>query len=136
MDELIRGLSQSLAHAGPEWAVATVLMLIFAAKGVPIIEKMADARVRVEEERESRKAEESARRDESERERSRLEGRWLEQYEHAVQVQEQTNAVMAQQTAQMELLNATLNDSKDRSRSMAAQVDDIHRATVGKGGSR
>ncbi len=85
----------------------------------------------MELDREKRKAQESVERAERERDNSRLQGRWLEQYEHATQVQEQTNAVMHEVSAEMNVLNATLSDSKQRSREMAAEMHEMHEHLLG-----
>ena len=99
-------------------------------KLVPLYASHEDKRLDIEREREARKAKDAERRDVYERDRAKLEGRWLEQYERATTVQEQTNAVMGDVAAQMTVLNATLADSKTRSREMASEVHEIHAATV------
>lgn len=125
MEEIVLALAQSVAHAGPEWAFAIAAIVAIAYKGIPIVEEVTRSHIELEHAREERKAGESRRRDEFERERSKLEGRWLEQYEHATHVQEQTNAVMDGVEAQMATLNATLAESKDRSRDMSHKVDEL-----------
>lgn len=133
MDDLMAAIGASLAHAGPEYilALGTIAVAAWvAAKAMPLYADNRDKRLDIEAAREQRKAEESARMDERDRERAKLEGRWLEQYEHATQVQQQTNAVMAVVEAQMTTLNATLSDSKDRSRDMAKEMHEVHQVIV------
>ena len=133
MDEFLSALGQSLAHAGPEYVTALGMVAVVAwvaSKAMPLYASHQAKRLEIEQARETRKADEAARQDERDRERAKLEGRWLEQYEHATQVQAQTNAVMAGVEAQMTTLNATLADSKDRSRSMADEVHEVHAAVV------
>ena len=145
MDEIARGIGTSLAHAGPEWGllIFAIAAGIWAAKNVwlPYIdrrqsmaEKEAESRMALAVERERRKAQESADRVERDREMTRMQGQWLEQYDRANRAQEQSNVVTEGIRAEMQLLNAALADSKDNSRKMsdkldavAAEVHDMHR---------
>ena len=97
-------------------------------------EKEAESRMALAVERERRKAQESADRVERDREMTRMQGQWLEQYDRANRAQEQSNVVTEGIRAEMQLLNAALADSKDNSRKMsdkldavAAEVHDMHR---------
>lgn len=129
MDEFLDAIAQSLAHAGPEYVTALGLVAIGAwvvARALPLYAGYQDKRLGIEQQREDRKAAEEASREQRDRERSEMEGRWLTQYEHATHVQEQTNAVMEGVRAQMDTLNATLQDSKQRSSEMAREVREIH----------
>lgn len=133
MDDFLNALGQSLAHAGPEYVTALGLVAIGAwvvAKALLLYASHQDKRLGLEEQREKRKAAEERSREQRDRERSEMEGRWLTQYERATQVQEQTNAVMEGVRAQMDTLNTTLNDSKKRSSEMAREVNEIHRAVI------
>jgi hypothetical protein len=130
MDAIAEGLGQSLAHAGPEWALLALVALLAFWKGVPMAEKVAERAHEREVRREERKDREGANRAEFERRSAELQGRWLSQYEHATDVQEQTNAVMAGVQAEMATLNATLAESKDRSREMAGEVHEMHQHLV------
>lgn len=126
MDEILRALAESLAHAGPEWAFALGVVAILAGvavKGLPVLADYKKGLLSIEERRESRKAEEARMRDEHDREMAQLNGKWLI-------VSEQSAKAMEGMTAQMQVLNTTLQDSKDRSRDMARQVADIHEAVV------
>lgn len=129
MDEFLDAIAQSLAHAGPEYITALGLVAIGAwvvSKALPLYASHQDKRLGIEQQRERRKADEERSREQRDRERSEMEGRWLTQYEHATHVQEQTNAVMEGVRAQMDTLNATLQDSKQRSSEMAREVREIH----------
>ena len=129
MDEFLDAIAQSLAHAGPEYVTALGLVAIGAwvvARALPLYAGHQDKRLGIEQQREDRKAAEEASREQRDRERSEMEGRWLTQYEHATHVQEQTNAVMEGVRAQMDTLNATLQDSKQRSSERAREVREIH----------
>ena len=133
MDDFMASLGQSLAHAGPEYVTALGLVAIGAwvvSKALPLYAGHQDKRLGLEEQRERRKAAEERSREQRDRERSEMEGRWLTQYEHATQVQEQTNAVMEGVRAQMDTLNTTLQDSKKRSSEMAREVKEIHNAVI------
>lgn len=135
MDELLASFGQSLSHAGPEYVVSLGIVAIaawVASKAMPLWADHQNKKLEIEQNREKRKADESTRQDERERERSVLEGRWLEQYEHATDVQKQTNAVLGGVEAQMATLNVTLADSKERSRDMAKEMHDVHQVIVGK----
>lgn len=141
MDGMLDALAGSLENSGPEWTLAIFVMVLAVAKVLPAWQAHAEARmdmarakqdaeIAIERERERRNADDAdrlARRDE---ERSLAEGRWLEQYERATAVQEQANAVMSGIEAQMATLNQTLRESREGSRRMAVQVDDIHHAVV------
>ena len=122
----MRGLGQSFAHAGPEWATVALIAAFAVWKGVPLAEKLVEQHGKNEAIREQRKDRESRDRAEFERKSTELQGRWLAQYEHATDVQEQTNAVMEGVQAQMTTLNAILSESKDRSRTMAGEVHEMH----------
>lgn len=133
MDEFLDAIAQSLAHAGPEYVTALGLVAIAAwvvAKALPLYAGHQDKRLGIEEQREERKAAEERSREQRDRERSEMEGRWLTQYEHATHVQEQTNAVIEGVRAQMNTLNLTLQDSKQRSSEMAREVREIHEAVI------
>ena len=133
MDDFLSAMGQSLAHAGPEYVTALGLVAIGAwvvSKALPLYAGHQDKRLGLEEQRERRKAAEERSREQRDRERSEMEGRWLTQYEHATQVQEQTNAVMEGVRAQMDTLNTTLQDSKKRSSEMARGVKEIHNAVI------
>ena len=80
----------------------------------------------LERSREQRKVDDAKRLDQRDQERSRAEGRWLELADHQQKLQEQTNLVIEGMRAQMEVNNALLAESKDRSRHMARQVDEMH----------
>ena len=135
MDELLASFGQSLAHAGPGYVVSLGVIAIaawIASKALPFWSEYQSKKLEIDQAREKRKADESARQDERERERAVLEGRWLEQYEHATEVQKQTNAVLGGVEAQIATLNVTLADSKERSRNMAKEMHDVHRVIIGK----
>ena len=135
MDEFLDAIAQSLAHAGPEYVTALGLVAIGAwvvAKALPLYASHQDKRLGIEQQREQRKAAEEASREQRDRERSEMEGRWLTQYEYATHVQEQTNAVMEGVRAQMNTLNVTLQDSKSRSADMAREVREIHEVVTNR----
>lgn len=123
MDELMLALADSLAHAGPEWVLALGALALFGLKVVPILDQDRKSARELEARREERKAEESKRREEHDREMVELNGRWLV-------VSEQSAEAMRAMSAQMEVLNTTLNDSKEQSRSMGREVHEIHAAVV------
>lgn len=133
MDAFLDAVAQSLANAGPEYVTALGLVAIGAwvvSKALPLYSTHQDKRLGIEQQREKRKADEERSREQRDRERSEMEGRWLTQYEHATHVQEQTNAVMEGVRAQMNTLNVTLQDSKERSADMAREVREIHEAVI------
>lgn len=123
MDELMLALAESLAHAGPEWVLALGALALFGLKVVPILDRDRSAARNIELRREERKAEESRLREEHDRKMVDLNGRWLV-------VSEQSAEAMRAMSAQMEVLNTTLQDSKEQSRSMGREVHEIHAAVV------
>lgn len=129
MDELLKALATSLAHAGPEWAFALGAVSIgagVAVKAIPVFSHYKEGQLELEAKREERKCEEARRRDDHDREMEKLNGQWLV-------VSEQSAKAMEAMGAQMQVLNATLSDSKERSREMGRQINDIHEAVVPRG---
>lgn len=139
MDELLRAFSQSLATEGDAYVLTIGLIAILAwvaAKIVPYVSRYVNKRLEIEEAKEKRSESEVKNREQRDRERSSSEGRWLEQYEQATRVQEQTNTVIASIKEQMEALNntnkilvKTLDSSKERSEEMSKKVDQIYNNT-------
>lgn len=125
MDELLLALARSLENAGPEWVLALGALGCVAGKVIPIVEADRKAVRDIEAIREQRKVEESARREEHDREMVELNGKWLV-------VSEQSAKAMEAMSEQMQVLNATLQDSKENSRVLGRKVDEIHDAVVPK----
>lgn len=129
MDALLEALATSLANSGPEYTLALGVIAIGAwasSKVLPVWQSLKMEQLELEKERERRKAEDTRRLDQRDQERSKTEGRWLEQNERSMKLQEETNAAISAMRAALEMNNALLGDSKDRSRHMAMQVDEIH----------
>lgn len=126
MDELMKALAQSIAHAGPEWAALIIVAVLIVTQVVPALKEYKTSRLDLERSREQRKVDDAKRLDQRDQERSRAEGRWLELADHQQKLQEQTNLVIEGMRTQMEVNNALLAESKDRSRHMARQVDEMH----------
>lgn len=129
MDALLEALATSLAHSGPEYTLALGAIAIGAwvsSKVLPVWQSLKVEQLELEKERESRKASDMRRLDQRDQERSKTEGRWLEQNERSMKLQEETNAAINAMKAALEMNNALLGESKDRSRHMAMQVDEIH----------
>lgn len=141
MDELLTALAQSIAHAGPEWAALILAFGLFVLKVLPMLKDRDDKRLamaaerqaaelELARERELRKAEDARRLDQRDKERSQNEGRWLEQGERSLRLQDETNAAINGMRAAMETNNALLNESRERSRHLAEQMDEVHGAIV------
>lgn len=129
MDALLEALATSLANSGPEYTLALGVIAIGAwasSKVLPVWQSLKMEQLELDKERERRKAEDTRRLDQRDQERSKTEGRWLEQNERSMKLQEETNAAINAMKAALEMNNALLGDSKDRSRHMAMQVDEIH----------
>ena len=137
MDELIGALAQSLAHAGPEWATVIIVTILGVTQVLPAMKERDERRMAMERERqtvalelerarEKRKAEDARRLDQRDQERSKAEGRWLELGERSLRLQDETNAAIDGMRSAMEMNNALLSESKERSRHMAQQVDEMH----------
>lgn len=129
MDALLEALATSLAHSGPEYTLALGAIAIGAwvsSKVLPVWQSLKMEQLELEKERESRKASDMRRLDQRDQERSKTEGRWLEQNERSMKLQEETNAAINAMKTALEMNNALLGESKDRSRHMALQVDEIH----------
>ena len=141
MDELIGAMSESFASAGPEWATVIIVTWLVVTQVLPAWKerderRMAMARekqaaeMELERAREKRKAEDARRLDQRDKERSQNEGRWLEQGERSLRLQDETNAAINGMRAAMETNNALLNESRERSRHLAEQMDEVHGAIV------
>lgn len=129
MDALLEALATSLANSGPEYTLALGVIAIGAwvsSKVLPVWQSLKMEQLELDRERERRKAEDTRRLDQRDQERSKTEGRWLEQNERSMKLQEETNAAINAMKAALEMNNALLGDSKERSRHMALQVDEIH----------
>ena len=141
----------TFAAFGPEWLLAgtiAFLLALIVIKAIPaweksrqkkleIMETESKARIDLEQKREQRKSDEEAAREQRDRERSTMEGRWIEQNERFIHATEQTNTMIKELSQQLALSNEQLSSSKDRSAEMhkqvdrmADQVDDIHRHIV------
>ena len=126
MDELMGALAQSIAHAGPEWATVIIVTVLGVTQVLPAWKERDERRMAMERERQARKAEDAKRLDQRDKERSQNEGRWLEQGERSLRLQDETNAAIDGMRSAMEMNNALLSESKERSRHMAQQVDEMH----------
>lgn len=116
LDELSAALATSLADAGPLYVLAFGTLVLFVWQVWPRIVEWVGRREDREDKRETRTAE-------HEREMAELNGKWLV-------VSEQSAKAMDAMTSQMEVLNATLQDSKARSRDMSHKVDEIHAIVI------
>lgn len=140
MDELLKGLSISIAEAGPGYVMVFGLLVVFVSKMWPDIMKFVSERDKrtfeLESKREARKVEEGNRRLDFEKKSVELQGRWLEQYEHATKVQEQTNSIISEVQLQLSIQNAALAESgktsvniRDEILAVRAKLDnyDVHK---------
>lgn len=126
MDELLNGLLTSIADAGPGYVMVFGILIVFVSKMWPDIMKFIAERDKqtseTEAKREERKAEEGNRRLDFEKKSVELQGRWLEQYEHAVKVQEQTNSIISEVQLQLSIQNAALAESGKTSASILDEI--------------
>lgn len=151
MESLTAETISALAAFGPEWgflALGIIAMAIIVMKGIPAWQQSqhekteiqrteSQARIEIEKAREERKAAEERSREQRDRERSEMEGRWAAQNDRAILAQEQANTAMNSVSAQLELMNSQLADSKGNSARIGSalneicdKVDDIHRTVV------
>ena len=133
MDDLIGALGESIARAGPAWALVALAGVAFFARVWPSLAGRIERADEREDRREERKAEESRLREEHDRELTALQGQWLEQQRRSNAAMEASNAVTEGVRAQLAALNDNLRDSKEHSRRMgesmrtvASQVREIH----------
>lgn len=140
MDELLKGLSISIAEAGPGYVMVFGVLVVFVSKMWPDIMKFVSERDKrtfeLESKREARKVEEGNRRLDFEKKSVELQGRWLEQYEYATKVQEQTNSIISEVQLQLSIQNAALAESgktsaniRDEILAVRAKLDnyDVHK---------
>lgn len=122
----MNGLSTSIADAGPGYVMVFGILIVFVSKMWPDVMKFIAERDKrmseIEAKREERKAEESNRRLDFEKKSVELQGRWLEQYEHAVKVQEQTNSIISEVQLQLSIQNAALAESGKTSASIRDEI--------------
>lgn len=122
----MNGLSTSIADAGPGYVMVFGILIVFVSKMWPDIMKFIAERDKrmfeIEAKREERKAEEGNRRLDFEKKSVELQGRWLEQYEHAVKVQEQTNSIISEVQLQLSIQNAALAESGKTSASIRDEI--------------
>lgn len=122
----MNGLSASIADAGPGYVMVFGILIVFVSKMWPDVMKFIAERDKrmseIEAKREERKAEESNRRLDFEKKSVELQGRWLEQYEHAVKVQEQTNSIISEVQLQLSIQNAALAESGKTSASIRDEI--------------
>lgn len=137
MDDLMGALGESIANAGPQWALVLAAIAIFATQMWPGISDLLKRASEREDRREERKAEESRQRELHDRESAAMQGRWLEQQDRSNAAMEASNEVSEGLRVQLAALNDNLVDSKERSRrmgdtvgDMAAQVREIHNHVV------
>lgn len=116
LDEILSALARSLADAGPMYVIAFGALVLFVTKVWPTLSEVIGRREDRADKQEQRMAD-------YQRESAERDGKWL-------MVSEQSAKAMEGMTSQMQVLNATLQDSKERSRDMAKKVDDIHAAVV------
>lgn len=116
MDELIGAMSKSLADAGPAYVLAFGTIVLFVTKIWPTLSDILKRREDRADKQEQRMAD-------YQRESAERDGKWL-------MVSEQSAKAMEGMTSQMQVLNATLQDSKERSRDMSRKVDEIHAAVI------
>lgn len=126
MDELLKGLSISIAEAGPGYVMVFGVLVVFVTKMWPDIMKFVSERDKrtfeLESKREVRKVEEGNRRLDFEKKSVELQGRWLEQYEHATKVQEQTNSIISEVQLQLSIQNAALAEGSKTSANIHDEI--------------
>lgn len=116
MDAMLDAIARSLADAGPAYVLAFGALVLFVMKVWPTISDIMQRREDRADKQEQRMAD-------YQRESAERDGKWL-------MVSEQSAKAMEGMTSQMQVLNATLQDSKERSRDMSRKVDEIHAAVI------
>lgn len=119
MDAFLQALASSFVQFGPAYTMVIGLVAILAwvaAKAMPFLKEIQLKKLELEQAREVRKAEEAQSLHERERERAKLTAQMIE-------TQDRSNNVMEALTTQIAVMNATLEESKHRSRSMGQTVD-------------
>lgn len=120
--ESIDILVQSLASSGPEYVLTIGIVIILAwlaSQGMPLYRDYRMEQLKIQSEREARKAEEARAFDAREKERTEIAMR-------QVLSEERITLAMETISTQLAVMNQSLEDSKDGSRTMGAKVDDIH----------
>lgn len=133
MDAFLQALAASVVQFGPAYTMVIGLVAILAwiaSKAMPFIREIQMKKLELEEAREARKANEAQSLHERERERSELTARMIE-------TQNRSNEVMEGFSTQIAVMNATLEESKHRSRDMghtvteaAERIKEIHTVVV------
>lgn len=141
MDDLLGALGESIAHAGPMWALVALFGVLSFVKIWPALDRRMLREDEREDRREERKSEESKQREEHDRAQVKLQGQWLEQQSRSNAAMEASNAITEGVRMQLAALNENLRDSKEHSRALgetvrtvASQVAELH-DTIVKGGT-
>lgn len=113
---MLDAIAKSLADAGPAYVLAFGALVLFVTKIWPTLSDILKRREDRADKQEQRMAD-------YQRESAERDGKWL-------MVSEQSAKAMEGMTSQMQVLNATLQDSKERSRDMSRKVDEIHAAVI------
>ncbi len=120
MDEFLDAIAESLAHAGPEYVTALGLVAIAAwvvAKALPLYAGHQDKRLGIEQQREQRKAAEEASREQRDRERSEMEGRWVAKALPLYAGHQDKRLGIEQQREQRKAAEEASREQRDRERS-------------------
>lgn len=134
MDDLTMALATSIADGGPLYAGVILAAVLFVWKIWPTISDRMQREDEREDRKEQREADSQQHHIEHDREMARLQGQWLEQYSRATDVQKQSNELMESVKTNLDVLNATLTDSKLHSSEMGRKVDEIHAEVVPRRG--
>lgn len=123
MEEIVKALVVSIAEGGPLYAGVVLAGVLFVWKVWPSIDRRMKSAEDRDDRAEQRRAEAEQHRAKQDREMAELNGKWLV-------VSEQSSRAMEAMTEQMQVLNATLQDSKAHSREMGERINEIHAAVV------
>lgn len=119
--ESIDILVQSLASSGPEYVLTIGIVIILAwlaSQGMPLYRDYRMEQLKIQNEREVRKAEEARAFDKREKERTEIAMR-------QVLAEERNTLAMEAISTQLAVMNQSLEDSKEGSRTMGERVEDI-----------
>lgn len=121
-----------LTTANAPWVLAgAVLLLALAAlclfmwRWLKVRERQIDHQMRIDEAREARKLAEEQSREQRDRERSEMEGRWVEQIERNNVLIEGIRALMEAMRASNDALHADFAESRKRSGEMGENISHI-----------
>lgn len=139
MDVVVEPAIESVSEAGPEWVLLALLVIVVGIllyNIIPLMQKYMEAKttkiqheseahIRLEEQREQRKNEESQARMEHDKELAIQQGKWLELYDRSVISMDRSTEAIEAMRHSLDTNTELLKISQQRSAGFSDKVDDM-----------